>query len=563
MEKFWLKKYPNNVAHEINPDCYASLNDFFADTVKKYRDRPALYHMGRTMTYEELDKHVSHFAAYLQVHLGLKKGDRFGIMLPNVIQYFIAIFGALKAGLTVVNINPLYTPREFSHQIEDAEVKAVLVLANFLHTVHEALPVTHLKHVIVTEVGDMLSSAKSYIINFAARRESKLTKEDEIPDAIPFKTALKKGKSAKLKAVEVGKNDIAFLQYTGGTTGVSKGAMLSHRNIIANLEQSFAWMASGISEDNASQEVAVTALPLYHIFSLTINCFVFMKVGVLNILIANPRDIAGFVKELKKHQVTVFMGVNTLFKALMLHKKFKDIDFASLKIVIGGGMAMHPSVADRWKMLTGAPLLEAYGLTEASPAVCCNSLDSEGHNGSIGYPMPSTDIKIIDDAGHALSIGEVGELCIKGPQVMLGYWNKPEETSMVFTDDGWLKTGDIAKIDEEGLVYIVDRKKEMIVVSGYNVYPSEIELILASHPDVAEVAVLGIPSERTGEFIKAFVVKKDPLLTREELIRYARDHLTTYKIPKHFEFRDRLPKSTVGKILKRTLLEEELLKQKP
>lgn len=555
MEKVWLKNYPDYIQHEINPDAYSSLNDFFDQTVKKYSKLNALENMGTKLTYTELAKNVQYFAAYCQKHLGLKKGDRLGIMLPNVMQYFVAIFGALRAGLTVVNINPLYTPREFAHQVNDANVKTIIVLTNFVHTVQETLSVTQLKNIIVTEVGDMFSGPKSYVVNFAVRRATKMTSHIDLPNAIHFKEVIKKGKLAKFNFVNVSNDDVAFLQYTGGTTGVSKGAMLTHRNIIANIEQSFAWMAS---EANSGQEIAITALPLYHIFSLTINCFVFMKIGVMNVLITNPRDIAGFIKELKKHKFTIFMGVNTLFKALMLHKKFTEVDFTSLKVVIGGGMAVHKSVADRWKLLTGVPLLEAYGLTEASPAACCNLLELDGHNESIGYPMSSTEIKIIDEEGKELDFHCAGELCIRGPQVMKGYWNHPEETAQVLDEDGWLKTGDIAKVDEDGLVYIVDRKKDMIVVSGYNVYPNEIEAVMASHPDVAEVAVLGIPSEKTGEFIKAFVVKKDPLLTRQELIRFAREHLTNYKIPKHFEFRDELPKSPVGKILRKKLRDEEV-----
>lgn len=559
MEKIWLNNYPEGIPHEINPDAYASIVDLFEQSVDKYRKKPALHNFGTTMSYGELEQRSRDFAAYLQQYLGKQKGNRLGIMLPNTMQYLVVMFGALRAGMVVVNINPLYTPRELEHQVNDAGLDTIVVLANFMHTVEEALPHTNLKHIIVTEIGDMFSGPKSCIVNFAVRRVKKMVPNYNLSNSINFRDALKKGRRSRFKTVNVVGDDIAFLQYTGGTTGVAKGAMLTHRNIIANVEQAYAWMASHIEP---GKEVTITALPLYHIFALTVNSFVFMKAGVLNVLITNPRDIPGFIKELQRQKFTVFVGVNTLFKALLRHKRFSEINFKHLKIALGGGMAVHRSVAELWKEMTGKPLLEAYGLTETSPAATCNRLDMSDYNGSIGMPMPSTEIKIIDDKGHTLPLGAVGELCIRGPQVMRGYWNMPEETKQVIMEDGWLRTGDIAKMDQSGHVYIVDRKKDMIVVSGYNVYPTEVEAVIAQHPDVAEVAVIGVPSEKTGEYIKAFIVSKNETLDRDAIITFCRDRLTVYKIPRHIEFREELPKSNVGKILRKELREEEIAKMR-
>ncbi|MBU0455657.1 MAG: AMP-binding protein [Pseudomonadota bacterium] len=554
MERIWLKHYPAGVTFDINPDVYTSIVDLFETAVSRFGKKTALYHMGSTMTYKALEKKSRYFASFLQNVLNLKPGDRLAIMLPNTMQYIVSVIGALRAGMTVVNVNPLYTARELEHQVNDAQVDTIVVMSNFVETVKTTLPKTRLKHVIVTEIADLFPQWKSGLINFIARRIKKVAPTFHMPDAILFKKALKQGARASFQPVEVCGEDIAFLQYTGGTTGVSKGAKLSHRNMIANVEQAYAWMSQ--SQIKEGQEILITALPLYHIFSLMMNGFAFLKVGVKNVLITNPKDIPGLIRELSKHRFTIFSGVNTLFKALLRHRNFKKLDFSSLKIAIGGGMAVHKQVAADWAALTGVPLLEAYGLTEASPGVCCNPLGAEKFSGSIGYPFPSTDIKIVDHQGIELPVEAVGELCVHGPQVMQGYWNRPQETMDVLTEDGWLRTGDIAKIDAEGQVFIVDRKKDMIVVSGYNVYPNEVETAIAEHPDVLEVAVIGEPNENTGEVIKAFVVRKDESLTREKLMAFCRERLTFYKIPKHYEFCGELPKTNVGKILRRALREE-------
>ncbi len=554
MEKTWLKNYPKGMPVEINPDEFSSIIDLFNYAVKKFRKNTALYSFGAAMTYGELDKHSRSFAAYLQQYLGLQKGERLAIMLPNSMQYVIAMLGALRAGLIVVNVNPLYTARELAYQVSDAGAKTIVVLSSFVHVVQDALSKTPLKNIIVSEIGDMLPVVKSCIINFVTKWLKKMIPEYHVQGVIHFCHLLKLGKRSKFIEMPVSGQDVAFLQYTGGTTGISKGAMLTHRNIVANVEQAYAWMANGVL--NQKEEVIITALPLYHIFSLLVNCFVFLKGGIANVLITDPTNIAAFIKEMSKYRFTVFTGVNTLFKALLRHKNFKTLDFSKLKITIGGGMVVHESVAKLWYETTGNVLLEGYGLTEASPIVSCNSLTSKAYNKSIGLPLPSTNIKIINMDGEELSVGESGELCVKGPQVMLGYWNRPEETTEVLSEDGWLKTGDIAKIDEEGFLYIVDRKKDIIVVSGYNVYPNEIEAVLAEHPDVLEVAVIGEQSNKTGEVIKAYIVTKNKELDRAALMTFCRERLTTYKIPKHFEFCEELPKSNVGKILRRVLREE-------
>lgn len=554
MDKVWLKNYPEGVPVEINPDIVPSIPDVFDDTVKNYPNHPAVSNLGTTLTYAQLDQRATVFAAYLQQGLGLKKGDCLAIMMPNLIQYIIAIYGAFKAGLSITNVNPLYTPRELAHQFSNAKVDAVLVLANFAGSVEKALEKVQVKHIIVTEVGDVFPKPKAMLVNFIVKRVKKMIPSFDLPQAIKFNDALKQGKKLTLKPVNLEGTDIAFLQYTGGTTGVSKGAMLTHRNIIANIEQAYAWLKPFMVR---GEEKIITALPLYHIFSLLANCFVFMKAASENILITNPRDIPGFIKELKSVKFTGMTGVNTLFNALTNDKNLKDVDFSHLKIVLGGGMAVQKAVASKWKDATGVHLLEAYGLTETSPAVTINPLTLHEYTGSIGLPLPSTDIKIIDEDGKEMPLGEAGELCVKGPQVMAGYLGMPEETAMVLSKDGWLQTGDVAKVDENGYVYIVDRKKDMVDISGFNVYPNEVEDILAHHPDVIEAAVIGVKNPVTGEALKAFIATKNKALRPDQLIAFCRQHLTPYKVPKIYEFRDELPKSNVGKILRRELRDEE------
>lgn len=551
MEKIWLKNYQMGIPSEINPDAYSSLVELFVKSCEKFGDKPAVKNLGHTITYREWLEKSRAFAIYLQDDLHLKKGDRFGIMLPNLIQYPIALFGALMAGLVIVNINPLYTVPELTHQLNDSGAKGILVLANFAHIVQEALPQVHaLKHVIVTELGDALPPVKSWLINFVVKHIKKMVPAWSLPYAIPFKKTIESNGNRTLFPVEITGEDIAFLQYTGGTTGIAKGAILTHRNMVANLEQASAWVAPICRE---GKEVIITALPLYHIFSLTANCLAFMKLGALNVLITNPRDIPAFVKELSKVPFTAITGVNTLFNALLHNPDFSKLDFSHLHVALGGGMAVQKVVAEHWKQVTGAPLLEAYGLTETSPAVTINPLNLSAFNGSIGLPVPSTDVLICDDQENPLPIGEKGELYVKGPQVMRGYWERPEETELAFSKEGWLKTGDIATIDAEGFVYIVDRKKDMIIVSGFNVYPNEVEGVIAAHPGVLETAVIGVPDPSTGEAVKCFIVRQDPMLTAESVIAHCRTQLTSYKVPKQIEFRTELPKTNVGKILRRAL----------
>ncbi|WP_028917694.1 long-chain fatty acid--CoA ligase [Pseudoxanthomonas sp. J35] len=547
----WLQSYPKGVPAEIDPDQYRSIPAVFASSVQRYGDRPAYRNLGKTMTYAEVDGLSRQFAAYLLGELGLKKGDRVAIMMPNCLQYPIATFGVLRAGLTVVNVNPLYTARELKHQLVDAGAAAIVVVDNFGHTVQEVLAETPLKQVITTGLGDMLGFPKGPIVNFVLKYVKKMVPEYDIPGAVRFKDALAAGKRHPLPQVDIDPGDIAFLQYTGGTTGVAKGAMLTHRNLVANMQQASAWL--GATQLERGKEVIITALPLYHIFALTANGLVFMELGGLNHLITNPRDMPNFVKELKTSGFTAITGVNTLFNGLLNTPGFDEVDFSKLKITLGGGMAVQRAVAERWKKVTGVTLVEAYGLTETSPAVCINPLDLKEFNGSIGLPIPSTDVCIKDDDGKEVPQGEVGELCVKGPQVMKGYWQRPEETAKVIDADGWLHTGDMARIDEKGFVYIVDRKKDMILVSGFNVYPNEIEDVVAAMPGVLEVAAVGVPDERTGEAVKLFVVKKDPSLTAEQIKAYCREALTGYKQPRYIEFRTELPKSNVGKILRKEL----------
>lgn len=549
-ERIWLKEYPEGVPADIDSSKYGSLRDLIEASFDKYRDLPAYECMGHSLTYGEIDQQSRYFAAYLQNVVGLSKGDRVAIMLPNVLQYTVAIFGILRAGLCVVNVNPLYTARELEHQLTDSGARAIVVLENFATTLEKVVDKTEVKTVITTAIGDQLPFPKSVITNFVIRRVKKMVPAWHIPGAITFDKTLKEGKWQTMEEVALGHEDLAFLQYTGGTTGVSKGAVLTHGNLVSNVIQARTWLGADISDGN---EVVITALPLYHIFSLTANCLVFMEAGAKNILIPNPRDFAGFVKELSKHPFTFISGVNTLFNALLNAEGFEQIDFSNLKLSLGGGMAVQRTVSDHWKQVTGRPIIEAYGLTETSPAACINPPDRTDFNGSIGLPISSTDVSIRDDDGNELAIGEIGELCIKGPQVMAGYWNRPEETAKTMFDGGWFRTGDMARMDEKGYAYIEDRKKDMILVSGFNVYPNELEGVVAAMDGVLEVAAVGIPDERSGEIVKLFVVKKDPDLTKDSIIAYCRENLTGYKRPKEIEFRDELPKTNVGKILRREL----------
>ena len=552
MEKIWLKSYPPGVPAEIDVNEFRSLGDLFDRSVKRFADKTAYICMGKSMTYAELDASSARFGAFLQSELGLPRGTRVALMMPNVLQYPIAMFGALRAGYTVVNVNPLYTARELEHQLKDSGAEAIVILENFAHTLEQVRAQVPIRHVIVTSLGELLGFPKGAIVNFVVRRVRKLVPPWTLDGHLSFGDALARGAAHALQPVEVGHEDAAFLQYTGGTTGVAKGAVLTHRNIVANLQQAHAWISPVVTE---GREIIITALPLYHIFSLTANCLTFIKIGATNVLIPNPRDIPGFIKELAKHRFTVITGVNTLFNALLNNPEFAKLDFSSLRVALGGGMAVQRAVAEKWKKITGVALVEAYGLTETSPAVTINPLDLKAFNHSIGLPISSTEVSIRDDDGIEQAIGQRGELCVRGPQVTPGYWNRPEETRRVFTADGFLRTGDIAVMDDKGFVTLVDRKKDMILVSGFNVYPNEVEDIVANHPGVLEVAAIGVPDERSGEAVKVFVVRKDPALTAEALIAHCRENLTGYKVPHHVEFRDELPKSNVGKILRRELRE--------
>ena len=549
----WLKNYPKGVAHEINPDHHKSLVDLVEVAFEKYKDLVAFENLGKSLNYKEVQEMSNHFAAYLQNDLKLKKGDRIALMMPNLLQYPIAIFGALKAGLIVVNTNPLYTAREMQHQLKDAEVDVIVILKNFAHVLEKVLPNTNIKHVITTSIGDLLGTAKGAVVNFMVKYVKKMIPNYNIPTAISFKSCLKEGAKSSFKEVPINNDDIAFLQYTGGTTGLAKGAMLTHRNIQANLEQILEWIKGDMSP---TKEVCITALPLYHIFALTVNLFTFVKYGSKNILITNPRDISGFIKELKKHKFSCLSGVNTLFNHLLSNPNFKEIDFSHLKVSLGGGMAVQNHVAKKWKETTNNPIVEAYGLTETSPGASCNPINGTERIGTIGLPLPSTEFKLIDDAGNVLGVDEIGEILVKGPQVMTGYWNKSKETEEVLKD-GWLYTGDMGKMDEDGFFKVVDRKKEMINVSGFNVYPNEVEDVLTSHPEILEAGVIGIPNKKSNEVVKAYLVKKDKnsTLTPESVKKHCEEFMTRYKIPKEIVFVEELPKSNVGKILRRKLKE--------
>ncbi len=557
LEKVWLKRYPADVPAEIDPDQYTSLVEMFEQSVARFADQPAFINMGQVMTFRKLEERSRAFAAYLQNELGLKKGDRVALMMPNLLQYPIALFGVLRAGMVVVNVNPLYTPRELEHQLNDSGASAIVIVSNFAHTLEKVVFNTQVKHVILTRMGDQLSAAKGTLVNFVVKYIKRLVPKYNLPDAISFRSALQRGRRQQYIKPDITNNDLAFLQYTGGTTGVAKGAMLTHRNMQANLIQSRAAYGPLLNEGH---ELVVTALPLYHIFALTVNCLLFIEMGGCNLMITNPRDIPAVVKELSRYPFTALTGVNTLFNALLNNEDFRELDFSTLRLSVGGGMSVQRSVAEKWEKLTGRHLLEGYGLTECAPLVSGNPYDLKHYSGSIGLPVPSTDVRLVDDNGNEVPYGEAGELQVKGPQVMLGYWQRPEATDEILKD-GWLSTGDVVTIDDEGFLRIVDRKKDMILVSGFNVYPNEIEEVVSMHDKVLECAAIGVPNGASGEMVKICVVKKDPSLTRDELIAHCRKHLTGYKVPKKVEFYDELPKSNVGKILRRKLREEQAASQ--
>jgi long-chain acyl-CoA synthetase len=551
VERIWLKSYPPGVPAEIDAGAYASIGALFEQSVACFGRRAAYLCMGKALTYAQLDRYARELAGYFQ-SLGLPPGARIALMMPNVLQYPVALFAILRAGYTVVNCNPLYTARELEYQLADSGAEALIVLENFAHVAQQALPGTRVRHVIVTGLGDMLGLFKGTLVNAILRHVKKMVPAWRIDGAVHWSRALLRGSAAGFGPAAVGRDDIAFLQYTGGTTGVAKAAVLTHGNILANLQQAHAWISADLV---AGEETIITALPLSHIFALTANCLVFLRLGATNVLIPNPRDIPGFVRELAKHRFSVITGVNTLFNALLNHAEFRRLDFSALKVSLGGGMAVQQTVAERWRKLTGCTLVEAYGLTEASPAVAMNPLSLAAFNGSIGLPLPSTDVAICDRNGRDLPPGAEGELCVRGPQVMRGYWHSPEETAAAMTPDGFLRTGDIAVMDTAGFIRIVDRKKDMVLVSGFNVYPNEVEAVVAAHPGVLEAAVVGVPEPKTGEALKLFVVRRDPELTAGALIAHCRQSLASYKVPHRIEFRDELPKTNVGKILRRALRE--------
>ena len=549
VEKPWLKSYPPGVPAEANIDEFANIREILEVSCRKFAALPAYTNMGATIDYAELDRLSRGFASWLQNVAGLKKDDRVAIMMPNLLQYPVAIFGVLRAGFIVVNCNPLYTPRELEHQLNDSGAQAIVILENFAHVLQEVIGRTKVRKVVTTQLGDMLGFPKSLLVNYVVKHKKKLVPAWDLPGSIPFRKAITEGARHALVEPTLTHDDIAFLQYTGGTTGVSKGAMLTHGNIVANLMQTSAWIGRGLAE---GKEIVITALPMYHIFALTGSCLVNMKLGAHNILITNPRDMPGFVKELGKWRFTSISGVNTLFSALMNTPGFDKLDFSSMKLSLGGGMAVQRAVAERWKQITGRPLLEAYGLTETSPGACINPLvENFEYNGTAGLPIPSTVITIRDDDANILPLGDTGEICIAGPQVMKGYWNRPDETAKVMTDDRAFRTGDIGLMTPEGYVKIVDRKKDMILVSGFNVYPNEVEDVLAMMPGVQEVCAVAAPDTHSGEVVRVVIVRKDPSLTKEQVIAYAKKQLTGYKVPKIVEFWKELPKTNVGKVLRR------------
>ncbi|HEV2979706.1 MAG TPA: long-chain-fatty-acid--CoA ligase [Casimicrobiaceae bacterium] len=551
MDRIWLKSYPKGVPATIDVNEYASVRDVFDRVIAQFGPRPAYTCMGKSITFADLDAASAAFGAFLQGR-GLKKGARVALMLPNILQYPVCLFGVLRAGYTVVNTNPLYTARELEHQLSDSGAEVLVVVENFAHTVQEVVHRTPVRHVVVTSIGEMLGW-KGPLVDFVLRHVKRMIPAWSLPGSLPLSEALDEGRLRKLERLPITHDDIAFLQYTGGTTGVAKGAMLLHRNIIANVLQAGSWVKPSLGVE---RHVILTPLPLYHIFSLTANCLVFMTLGAENVLITNPRDIPGFVKEMGRHRFTAITGVNTLFNALLNNAVFARLDFSSLRLTLGGGMAVQKAVAERWKQVTGVPLIEAYGLTETSPGATMNPLDLPEYNGAIGLPLPSTDLVLRDDEGRDLPLGDPGEICIKGPQVMAGYWQQSDETAKVLDADGWLATGDIGVMDDRGFVRIVDRKKDMILVSGFNVYPNEIESVVVMHPGVLECAAIGVPDPKSGEAVKLFVVRRDDSLTAEALLAHCREQLTGYKCPSDVEFRAELPKSNVGKILRRELRDE-------
>jgi long-chain acyl-CoA synthetase len=552
MERIWLKSYPEGMPADVTWNEFKSVGELFEKSCAKFAGRPAFHCMGKTLSFAEIDKMSRDFAAWVQSK-GLPKGARVALMMPNCLQYPIALFATLRAGYTVVNVNPLYTARELEHQLKDSGADAIVILENFAHTLEEVLPRTPVKHVVVAALGDLLG-VKGAIVNFVVRNVKKMVPAFEVPNAERFNAVLKQGAGLPLKPFEVGHGDLAFLQYTGGTTGISKGAMLTHENILANIEQTNPNLMAALQGETPT---IITALPLYHIYSLTVNCLMMVKAGGYNILITNPRDIPAFVKELGKHRYNMITGVNTLYNALLHNPDFAKLDFSHVKVCSAGGMAMQKAVADKWKQVTGKMILEGYGLTETSPVATGNPAGLAEFNGSIGLPIPSTDVEIRDDDNKPVPLGQPGEICVKGPQVMKGYWQRPDETAKVIDAGGYLHTGDVGTMDAEGFIRIVDRKKDMILVSGFNVYPNEIEQVVAMHPGVLEVAAIGVPDEHSGEVPKLFIVKKDPSLTAEAVLEFCKDQLTGYKRPKQVEFRAELPKTNVGKILRRALRDEK------
>ncbi len=552
MERIWLKQYPKGVPADIDVNEFASLRDVFEESCSKYATRPSFTCMGKSITFAELDTLSATFGAWLQSQ-GCVKGTRVALMMPNILQYPVCLFGTLRAGCTVVNVNPLYTARELEHQLNDSGAEVIVVVENFAHTLQEVIAKTKVKKAIVTSIGEMLGF-KGLIVDFVLRHVKKMIPAWNVPGALRLSDVLAEGRRHKLERVPIGHDDIAFLQYTGGTTGVAKGAMLLHRNIVANLLQARAWLKPFL--DANQREIVITPLPLYHIFSLTANCLTFMTIGGENVLIPNPRDIPGFVKEMAKYKFSVITGVNTLFNALVNNAEFAKLDFSTLRITLGGGMAVQEAVAVKWKQVTKMPLIEAYGLTETSPAATINPLDLPEYNGSIGLPISSTEVVLRNDAGKDVALGQPGEICIRGPQVMAGYWQRPDETAKVMTADGFFATGDIGVMDERGFIRIVDRKKDMILVSGFNVYPNEIEGVVVMHPGVLECAAVGVADPKSGEAVRLYVVKKDPALTADAVMKHCREHLTGYKVPRDIEFRTDLPKTNVGKILRRELRDE-------
>jgi long-chain acyl-CoA synthetase len=560
MEKIWYKNYQPGVPNVIDPNQFSSVNDLMEQTFHKFASHPAFTNMGKTLTYADIDRMSYQFACYLQNDLKLARGDRVAVMLPNILQYPVVFFGILRAGMIVVNCNPLYKPRELEHQLKDSGSKAIVIVANYATTLETILSKTDVKHTIVTEIGDLFGFPKKYIVNAVVKYVKKMVPDFNLPNPITFSHALRMGSTTSLSKPVMKSGDVALLQYTGGTTGVSKGAMLTHGNVIANMIQLKAWIQFLLRD---GEEIVIAALPFYHIFSLTVNCLMFTSIGAHNIVITDPRDMKGFIAELRKWKFSIVPGVNTLFNGLLNQEDFRALDFSHLKISIGGGMAVQRAVAERWKEVTKTALIEGYGLTETSPVAAVTPLNELEFSGYIGLPISSTEIAIKDDAGNDVSLGDVGEICIRGPQVMKGYWNRPDETAKVMTADGYFRSGDMGYMNEGGFTKIVDRKKDMILVSGFNVYPNEIEDVIMANPKVLEVAAIGVPNEHSGEAVKVFIVKKDPSLTAEDVIKYCKKDLTGYKVPKYVEFRSELPKSNVGKILRKDLRDQELKKSAP